>query len=121
MDLKCTEIPNLAEVETFIPVSSLGFITTTFLLLERSELSFEGFKCFANSTSLNSHSNSKDKNVGGKGKILSYLSHARPNPGLILCTILWESQRNPSAVKTALTHTTYAHALRWAQCIGTSG
>lgn len=32
VDLKYTEIPNLAEVETFILVSSPGFITTTFFI-----------------------------------------------------------------------------------------
>ena len=44
VDLKYTEILNLAEAETLIPMSSPGLITTTFLLLGRFELSFREFK-----------------------------------------------------------------------------
>ena len=44
VDLKYTEILSLAEAETLIPMSSPWFITTTFLLLERFELSFRDFK-----------------------------------------------------------------------------
>lgn len=44
VDLKHTEILSLAEAETLIPMLSPGFITTTFLLLERFELSFREFK-----------------------------------------------------------------------------